>query len=124
MKASKYLIFFLSLLAALALAACGGSASGANNTQKVTVNAEDTFKFDPPTLTAKVGQSVEVTLDNKGNLEHSFVIDELGVTIGPIQGGQQSTGSFTPNQAGTYTYYCAVPGHKDAGMTGTLTVNP
>lgn len=124
MKASKYLILLLSLLAALTLAACGGGSSGASNAEKVTVTAQDTFKYDPATLTAKVGQPVEVTLDNKGNLEHSFVIDELGVKIGPIQGGQKGNASFTPSQAGTYTFYCAVAGHKEAGMTGTLTVNP
>ncbi len=124
MKVSKYLILVLGLLSALALAACGGSASGASNAQKVTITTQDTFKYDPATLTAKVGQPVEVTLDNRGNLEHSFVIDALGVKIGPITGGQKGSGSFTPSQAGTYTFYCSVPGHIDAGMTGTLTVNP
>ena len=32
--------------------------------------------------------------------------------------------TFTPAQAGTYVYYCDTPGHKDAGMKGTLTVTP
>ena len=119
----------LALGTALVLTGCSGSG---NNTPagptaapaaNFSVGALDTFKFDPPTLEAKVGEQVTVTLDNKGVLEHNFVIDELSVNVGPIAGGQKSTpATFTPTAAGTYTFYCNVPGHKEAGMTGTLTV--
>jgi uncharacterized cupredoxin-like copper-binding protein len=30
--------------------------------------------------------------------------------------------TFTPTKSGTYEFYCTVPGHKDAGMVGTMTV--
>jgi plastocyanin len=112
----------LSLLAVAFLAACGGGGGG--GAQDFVVRGQDSFTFDPATLTATVGQTVNVTLDNVGVLEHNFVIDELNVRLGPIQGGQQSSGSFTPDAAGSYTYYCDVPGHREAGMVGTLTVNP
>jgi plastocyanin len=113
-------------LVALVLTACGGGGSNGdgNGAESVTVKAMDTFKFDPPTLTAKVGQTVNVTLDNQGVLDHNFVIQELAVSLGPVPGGQTHSGSFTPSAAGTYTYYCDVPGHREAGMEGTLTVNP
>lgn len=114
------------MLVALVLSACGGGGgnSDGNGAEAVTVKAMDTFKFDPPALTAKVGQTVNVTLDNQGVLDHNFVIQEFSVSLGPVPGGQTQNGSFTPAAAGTYTYYCDVPGHREAGMEGTLTVNP
>ena len=63
-------------------------------------------------------------MENKGPLEHSFVVDELGVKLERVPPGQTGSVSFTPRAAGTYAYYCDVPGHKEAGMTGTLTVMP
>jgi plastocyanin len=113
----------LSLFAVAMLTACGGGGGG-GGAQDVTVQGLDSFAFDPATLTATVGQTMNVTLVNTGALDHNFVIDEFNVGLGPIPGGQQSSGSFTPDAAGTYEYYCDVPGHRDAGMVGTLTVNP
>ena len=118
----------LTLGAALALAGCS-SATPAGPTAvpaaSYTIGALDAFKYDPATLTAKVGEQVTIVLDNKGVLEHNFVITELDVHLGPIAGGTTSgPGTFTPTTAGTYSYFCDVPGHKEAGMTGTLTVNP
>jgi len=110
----------LALLAALVLAACGGG--GTPSPQAVTVRAQDTFTFDPANLTAQVGQMVEISLENVGVLEHNLVIDEFSVSAGPLQGGQSAPVSFTPSAAGTFTYYCDVPGHREAGMEGTLTV--
>jgi len=118
----------LTLGAALALSGCNGGSPAAlteSPAQTFTVGALDTFKFDPPALTAQVGEEVTVILDNKGVLDHNFVIEEFNVHLGPITGGSKSAPSiFTPTTAGAYVYYCDVPGHREAGMTGTLTVNP
>ncbi len=105
------------VLAALVLAACGGGAPAG-----VSVKAED-LKFTPNALTAKVGQAITVNMQNAGALEHSFIIDELNVRMEKVQPGQNGSVTFTASTAGTYTIYCDVPGHKEAGMTGTLTVN-
>jgi uncharacterized cupredoxin-like copper-binding protein len=111
---------FLALaLTAMMLAACGGGAQ----TVGLDLKAED-IKYDTTALTAKVGDTVTVNLQNAGALEHSFLIDELGVKLEKVQPGQTGTVTFTVSKAGTYTFYCDVPGHKEAGMTGTLTVNP
>jgi plastocyanin len=110
-----------TLLTGLLLAGCGGGSS-TPGAQRITVKAQDTFAFDPATLTAQVGQTVEINLENVGVLEHNLVIDELSVSAGPVQGGQSSSASFTPTAAGTLVYYCNVPGHREAGMEGTLTV--
>jgi len=87
------------------------------------------LKFDKATLTAKTGQLVTVTFNNTDPaLAHSFVMDQPKVAIpqqdpaGGLAAGKSGTATFTAPAAGTYQYYCAVPGHKEAGMTGTLQV--
>ena len=52
---------------------------------------------------------------------HDFTIDELDAHVAADR-GETATGGFSTDEPGTYTYYCSVPGHRDAGMEGTLTV--
>lgn len=115
---------FGGLALSLALAACSGGSPSPSQGVNLNVAGLDTFKYDPSTLTAKVGQAMMVNLENKGNLDHSFVIDELSVKLESVKAGSTGHVTFTPAQAGTFTFYCDVPGHKAAGMTGTLTVDP
>lgn len=109
--------------AVLALAACSGAAAVTPAPLVVNLKAED-IKFDTMSLTARVGQAVTINFQNGGALEHSFVIDALSVKLEHVQAGQTATVTFTPTAAGTFTFYCNVPGHKEAGMQGTLTVTP
>ena len=112
----------LGLALAAVLAACSGGASTPPSGAAVNLSALDTFKYDPNTIQAKVGQPVHVVLANKGVLVHSFVIDEVNFKISNVAGGASGDGTFTPTQAGTYVFYCEQPGHKAGGMTGTLVV--
>jgi plastocyanin len=121
----------LALAGALMLAACGGRSAGAANkpaagpAQNVTVKGADTMRFDPATLTVKAGSPVHVTMNDAGaSLPHDFTIDSVGgqkFQVKPQPNGQAS-GDFTPPTAGTFQFYCSEPGHKEAGMVGTLTV--
>ena len=124
-KKTLKIIAALALLAivSLSLAACGGGASPAATPMVINMKAAD-IKYDITTVTAKVGQPVTVNIQNSGALEHSFVIDQLNVKRDHIQAGQSAAITFTPTSAGTFEFYCDVAGHKDAGMKGTLTVNP
>ena len=79
------------------------------------------FGFVPTTLTVELGEPVNIALRNEGNLLHDLTIDEFGfrVVAGP---GETRTAGFVPDRAGTFTFYCSVPGHAQAGMVGTLVV--
>ena len=52
---------------------------------------------------------------------HDFTIDEFDAHVAADR-GETEEGGVTVDEAGTYTFYCSVPGHRSAGMEGTLTV--
>lgn len=76
------------------------------------------FFFKSNTLSLKMNQPVKITFKNTG--VHTFTVDELGVNVKLTDGSGSVT--FTPKKTGTFQYYCAIPGHKEAGMVGTVTV--
>ena len=99
----------------------GGAAAGA----KVAVDADPTgnLKFVQKTLSAKAGK-VTFAFTNKSPVPHNFAIKGNGVKAGPsatISGGKTADLTVTL-KAGSYEFYCAIPGHEQAGMKGTLTV--
>jgi uncharacterized cupredoxin-like copper-binding protein len=79
------------------------------------------LRFEQEQLKVKAGEMVALRLDNQHAAPHSFDVDELNVHV-PVAAGKQSLILFQPAQPGTYTFYCAVPGHREAGMEGTLVV--
>ena len=66
---------------------------------------------------------VRIAYVNDGQLTHTLVIDGVPSFKRLEVGGKGDrvigAANFTP---GTYTFYCDVPGHRQAGMQGTLTV--
>ena len=100
---------------ACATPAAGGAATG----QQVTVTSVD-IAFNPEALTIPANTDVVVLLPNNGAAQHNFSIDALQISVDQAPG--QTDQKVTINApAGTYEYYCNVPGHKQAGMVGTLT---
>lgn len=83
----------------------------------VAMQAGNLF-FSPKTLTAVVNEEVVLNVGVTGR--HTFTIDALGVDVRLNQG--KASVRFTPNQTGTFEYYCAIPGHRERGMLGTLRV--
>jgi uncharacterized cupredoxin-like copper-binding protein len=77
--------------------------------------------FEPNEFSIPANTDVTVTIENMGALQHDFVIDDLDVKSDLIDGGDSTTVTINAD-AGTYEFYCSVPGHKQAGMVGTLTV--
>jgi uncharacterized cupredoxin-like copper-binding protein len=77
--------------------------------------------FDPSQLQLTPGETVNVTLDNRGAAFHDLTVPELGSMLA-ADGGAQARGALTAAEPGIYDFLCSVPGHAAAGMTGTLTV--
>lgn len=102
--------------------AAGSPEAGGDETaggeQEITITAHDIY-FDPAEITAKAGK-VKFILPNEGAAPHDFSIDDLNIQVDMPPGETQTLEVDLP--AGTYQYYCNVPGHKDAGMVGTLVV--
>ena len=89
---------------------------------KLTADPTGNLKFNTDALSAKAG-AVRITLTNPSPVQHNITLQTpQGVKGGPTVGqGSTSTVQATL-KAGTYTYYCSVPGHRQAGMQGTLTL--
>jgi plastocyanin len=79
--------------------------------------------FEQAELRARVGQTVALRLENRDTQTHSFDIDAFDVHV-PMPLSLPALALFTPTTPGTYTFYCRIPGHSEAGMKGTLIVEP
>jgi plastocyanin len=77
-------------------------------------------RFDPETITAKVGETVAVVF-TAVDAEHDFRIDELAVHAHAKKGASATT-TVKVDRPTTYRYYCSVSGHLQAGMKGQLVV--
>jgi plastocyanin len=103
----------------------GEQAKGGGGAASTTLNleaSETALEFSTTELSAKAGK-VTIDFKNPSAIPHNVVIEQNGKEISgfePIANGEESeTAELKP---GTYTFYCSVPGHREAGMEGTLTV--
>ena len=124
---------------AVAISGCGGggeekatptSSPNATRTSSPTESAgvlslqadQSQLKFDKSTLSAKPGK-VTIVMQNPSALPHDVAIEGNGVDVTGKTVNQGGTSTATANlKAGTYTFYCSVDNHRQAGMEGTLTV--
>lgn len=134
MSARRAVSLAASGAAAVVVAGCGGGGSSATSSARassgspsraatnlrLTADSAGRLAFDRTTLQATAGK-VTIALRNPAPLSHNIAIDGV-----PQQGdvvGQGGTSTVTATlKPGTYTFSCAVPGHRQAGMEGTLTV--
>jgi uncharacterized cupredoxin-like copper-binding protein len=82
------------------------------------------FALDPADLSLAAGSFTFEGI-NDGSIAHGLAIEGEGISVGTpdIAYAAGTTQSFDVNlTAGTYEVFCPVPGHKEAGMTATLTV--
>ena len=76
-------------------------------------------------LIVNEGDTVQITIDNTLNTDHSFVIDALGVNE-TITAGNRRTFSFTASKPGSYLYYDGLnaPDNRLSGLHGGIAVMP
>ncbi len=101
------------------------SSPAAGKSSKLALAADPAgqLAFNTKALTAKAG-TVSIVMANMSPVEHNVTIAQgskvLGATPTFVGGSKTLTLNLKP---GTYTFYCSVPGHRQAGMEGTLTVS-
>ena len=110
--------------------AAGGSSTtgsssgggGGGSTVKLSADPSGNLKFTTSTASTKAG-TVTLAMHNPASLQHGIAIEGNGVDKDGAIVGQGGTSTVTVKlKAGTYTFYCPVPGHRQAGMQGKLTV--
>jgi plastocyanin len=100
----------------------GGSAGSASAVD-VEADPSGNLAFTSDTATAKAGKAT-INFTNESPVPHDVKIeDENGEEIGGTEVISEGSDSAEVElKPGTYTYFCSIPGHRQAGMEGTLTV--
>jgi plastocyanin len=125
-------------LAGALLAGCGGddeepaatpaataeepTAGGGGETLEVSSPADGSLVFDQTELRAPAG-AVTLDYDNPSGVPHAVAIEGNGVdAVGETVTDAKAPPLTAELKAGTYTFYCPVGQHREAGMEGQLTV--
>ncbi len=89
--------------------------------EPIVLEANDPFSWSVTEIEAAPGQVIQAT--NVGFLEHNFAVDEWGMEVDLPPGEPVDITIPDDATAGdTFEFYCSVPGHRDGGMVGTLTI--
>lgn len=102
----------------------GGGPDAGGATLRLSSPADGSLAYNTDSLASKPG-SVTINYDNPSSLSHDVVIeDQSGTEIGKTELVSQGQTSVTVDlNRGMYTFFCDVPGHREGGMEGTLTVD-
>jgi plastocyanin len=133
-----FLVLFTVLALAVGASACGGDdddeaaeeatteettthEDGGGEHLTLTADPSGALAFDKTELTAA---AVEVTIElvNDSGIQHNVEVEGNGVEEVSDTITEGSTELTLDLEPGEYEFYCAVPGHREGGMEGTLTV--
>jgi plastocyanin len=139
-RASALLV--VAAFAVLGLSACGGddddggettaaapatttapAGGGGGSTVDISTPPGSELAYDQKDVNAKAG-AVTIDFNNQQSTQHDVKVEDSGGTeLGGTELISSSTATATVDlQAGSYTFFCSVPGHREAGMEGTLSV--
>ena len=99
------------------------SPAAATTTLKLAANPAGQLSYDTKQLSAKAGK-VTIEMTNTSPVEHDVAVAQGATVAGqtPVFTGGSKSVTLTL-KPGTYSFYCTVPGHRQAGMEGTLKVS-
>jgi uncharacterized cupredoxin-like copper-binding protein len=81
------------------------------------------WRFEPAPIVARAGR-VTFRIRNDGVVDHNFTIEQrAGAEVSVIKPGETTSVSVTL-QPGSYTAFCNLPGHREAGMVADVHVRP
>jgi plastocyanin len=134
------LLLFTTLALVVAVAACGGDdddegaeeppaeettgdtgGGGSAATIMLAADPNGDLAFDQTELTATAGE-VTIEFMNDSGIPHNVEVEGNGVEEVSDTTSEGSTTLTLNLEPGEYEFYCAVPGHREGGMEGTLTV--
>ncbi len=119
---TKRKIFLFSLVLGLVfVAGCAQSvAESVSEVKEIRVQGGN-FWLEPDSITVNKGDRVKIIFENVGTIVHNLDIDGYGSTE-IISAGSAATIEFVADKAGTVDMWCAVEGHRAAGMEGSFVV--
>src|SRR3989304_10322143 len=119
----------LSVVLALLTIAASFPASAATEGRSPIEMAD--FRFVSDFVQVDFGDNVTIFVNNTDPLQHTFELEEFGLSSGTLAAGAKWNATFTANRNGTFYFYCAIPGHATAltggrgqGMGGRLPGGP
>ena len=110
--------------AATATTSASAATGQGSSSQSLAADPSGQLGFTKTSLTAKAGK-VTIRFTNASGLQHNLTVQQG--TSGSVLGATATFQGGTKNlvltlKPGTYTFFCSVPGHRAAGMEGTLVV--
>lgn len=119
MRRSRLLFGLLLLVLGVGMAAACGQ--GPREERLIVIARK--YEFDPGTIRVKRGDTIRLTVKSE-DVEHSIAIPELDVPETKIPAGGEARITFVPEEAGTFTGRCTVPGKGHENMRLTVEVKP
>lgn len=98
------------------------AASGDGGSESITLEAIDPYEWSMFEFEVSPGQEINVV--NTGGLQHNFNVDDWDIATADLNGGEEETVTV-PDDAevgAEVEFYCSIPGHREGGMEGTITV--
>jgi FtsP/CotA-like multicopper oxidase with cupredoxin domain len=103
----------------LAFRAIDEDTASAEGAETVSVDLTD-FAIEPKALEVEAGAALRVS--NTGQTAHNLAVEGAGLATEILEPSAEADLDVSSLDPGTYTIFCEVPGHKDAGMVGELVV--